>query len=55
MKLEVFKIRKKFYEFIKEEYNLDCTNDIVFKEMNKDEIHEDVKNVISDLIEGVET
>lgn len=48
-------LRKKFYEFIKEEYNQDCTNDIVFKEMNKDEIHEDVKNVISDLIEGVET
>lgn len=48
-------LRKKFYEFIKEEYNQDCTNDIVFKEMNEDEIHEDVKNVISDLIEGVET
>ena len=48
-------LRKKFYEFIKEEYNQDCTDKIVFEEMNKDEIHEDVKNVISDLIEGIET
>lgn len=48
-------LRKKFYEFIKDEYNQDCTDKIVFKEMNEDEIHEDVKNVISDLIEGVET
>lgn len=48
-------LRKKFYEFIKDEYNQNCTDKIVFKEMNEDEIHEDVKNVISDLIEGVET
>ena len=44
-------LKRSFMNYKKEEYNQDCTVDIVFKkrEMNEDEIHGDVKNVFQTL------
>lgn len=47
-------LKSKIYKFIEKEYHQSCTDNIIFKEINREEVHEDIENLFLDIIDGIE-
>lgn len=47
-------LKSEIYKFIEKEYHQSCTDNIIFKEINSEEVHEDIKNLFLDIIDGIE-
>jgi len=47
-------LKSKIYKFIEKEYHQSCTDSIIFKEINREEVHEDIENLFLDIIDGIE-
>ena len=47
-------LKSEIYKFINKEYHQNCTDKIIFKEINRKEVHKDIENLFLDIIDGIE-
>lgn len=47
-------LKSEIYKFINKEYHQNCTDGIIFKEINREEVHKDIENLFLDIINGIE-
>lgn len=47
-------LKSEIYKFINKEYHQNCTDKIILKEINREEVHKDIENLFLDIIDGIE-